>query len=93
MTFAKSASMRVNSRTVIAVTIRGCARMESQEKLLGAVSSALEANGFKKEWVRISTAGFIQTGWSKQDITFTLSLEEMLKGGAVLPDVSDLYVD
>ena len=66
---------------------------ESQEDLLGHVSEVLEANGYRKVWVNISTAGMILARFSKDDVEFTLAFEDMERNGVVLPDISDLKVD
>lgn len=61
---------------------------------MGHVSQIMEANGWHKEWVNISTAGTCLIRWSKAGYDFTMSLEDMLGlDGTPLPDVSDLLVD
>ncbi len=67
--------------------------IETQEDLLGHLTGVLEANGYRKEWVNISTAGLILVRMSKDDVEFTLAFEDMERNGVVLPDVSDLKVD
>lgn len=67
---------------------------ETQEGLLAYISQMLEARGWQKEWVNISTAGMILVRFkARNGVAFTMSLEDMRKDGEVLPDVSDLYVD
>lgn len=65
----------------------------TQEDLIGYISSMMEANGWRKEWINISTAGTCLLRWSKSGYSFTMSLEDMLAGEEILPDVSDLFVD
>lgn len=65
----------------------------TQEELLGAISTMMEAHGWHKEWVNISTAGMILVRWSKGPYEFTMSLDEMEISGQVLPDTSDIFVD
>lgn len=67
--------------------------IETQEGLLAYVSQLMEAHGWHKEWVNISTAGYILVRFAKDDLAFTMSLEDMIRAGTPLPDVSDLYVD
>ena len=68
-------------------------KIETQEDLLGWHGSVMEAHGWKKDWVKISTAGYILASYSKDGLSFVVSFESMEFGGTPLPDVSDLYVD
>jgi hypothetical protein len=65
----------------------------TQEELIGHVSQLMEANGWQKEWVNISTAGTCLIRWHKGLQEFTMSLEDMTTAGVQTPDVSDLFVD
>ncbi len=66
---------------------------KTQEELFASVCQMMEAAGWQKEWVNLSTAGMILVAWRKGAYTFTQSFESMEQNGVPLPDVSDLYVD